>query len=118
MAANRLPGSHASKAAIQLSGALGDVGRPHLKEAIREAGFEDAACDRRERAVETEVGLLPELFLAALEGPERLRLLGAEFHATIGAEDFNEPCVRLARGEAFHFEADRDLVAVDFHFGV
>ena len=89
-----------------------------MKEAIREAGLEDATCDGRERAVETEVGPLPELFFAALESPERLGLLGAEFHATIGAEDFNKPCISLARGEAFHFEADRDLVAVDFHFGV
>jgi len=95
VAANCFFGGHAAESVIQLSCAFCYVSR-HI-------------CRKQSEK--------SELFLAAREGPERLGLLGHEFHAAIGVEDFNEPYVHLARGKAFHFETDRGFRCFRFSLG-
>ena len=70
-------GRGAAEAVTELAFPFEDIGRPHLQEAIGEARFEDAASHDAKRAgalahVVTFPDLLPA---AALEDPERLRLL-------------------------------------------
>ena len=65
-----------------------------------------------------EIDALPDLFLAALEQPERFRFLRAETGAAVGAEHFNEPRVGFSGREPFHLQSHRHFLAVDEHFGV
>lgn len=70
MALDGFFGGDAAEFVSQGAGAFGGVGGPHLLEAIGEAGFENAAGDGGEWAVEAEVGFLPDLFFLAFEGPK------------------------------------------------
>src|SRR5207302_10900335 len=108
----------ASEPTAQLSGALRGERSPHLEETVGKTSFKDRARDGWESRLTTQVDALPDLFLAALEEPERLRFLRAEARAACGAEHFDDPGIGFARRQAFHFQSHRRFPAVDEHFGV
>mgnify|MGYP003575040640 CR=1 FL=1 len=111
-------GGDAAEAVVELAGAFGGVGGPHLEEAVGEAAFENGAGDGGEGGLVAEVEAGPALFPGAFEGPEGFGVFGAVADAAVGAEDFDEPGVGFAGGKAFGFEAHGDFVAVDVDFGV
>lgn len=111
-------GRGATEAAVEQAGAFHQVGGPHLLDDVGETGFEDAAGDGLEGRAETEVGALPELFLAAFEEPEGLGVRSAVADAAVGAEDLDIPGVGGAGHEALHLEAHGDFVAADLDPGV
>ena len=96
-------GGDAGEAVVELAGAFGGVGGPHLEEAIGEAALENAAGDGGEWGLVAEVDAGPALFLGAFKNPESFCVFGAVAHAAFGAEDFEVPGVGFAGGEALGF---------------
>ena len=84
-----------TESSVELAGPLGQKRGPHLKEAIRKTGFENASGDCWKGPMKAEVCLLPALLLAGLKGPERLGRFGAEFYSPLSAIYFDKPGVRL-----------------------
>src|SRR5580693_3293125 len=91
MTLHRLVRSDAAKAALKLSGAFGEKGRPHLEKAVRKSRLKNTPGYGGKRAVKTKVGALPTLFFAAVESPQCFGFFGAESYSPIGAKDFQKP---------------------------
>src|SRR4051812_39932065 len=98
LACHRFLSGCASKPSVQSARSFREIGRKHLKEAVGETRLEDPARYRREWPVEPKIRLLPPLFLAPLEQPQRLRILGRELRTTLSPKNFDKPCVCLAGG--------------------
>src|SRR6266513_994855 len=96
VAEHRFVRRDATEPISELSSAFSPIRCPHLEKAIGKTGLKNAAGDGREDHLVAEIDSLPDLFLAALEQPERFRFLRAETRATVGAEHFNEPRVGFA----------------------
>src|ERR1043166_1318417 len=107
VAQQRFVGRDATESLFQGAGALGGKRGPHLQKTIWKSCLENAARDRRELHLMTQLGAAPELFLAAFESPKRLRLARAEFQAAVSSEHFNEPGVGFAGRKPLHLETHR-----------
>src|SRR5262245_4233204 len=93
----------AAESVAELAFALGEERGPHLLDNIWKAGLEDSSRHGLEgHAADAEIGLLPPLLFAILEQPKGLRMFRAETYAAFGPQDFDQPRVRFARGQAFH----------------